>query len=77
MGGWGMMGGWMLLWSLLLLALVVLGIVLVVRALQSSGERGGDAAPPRPDALRILEERFARGEIDRQEFEERRRTLLS
>jgi uncharacterized membrane protein len=27
--------------------------------------------------VRMLEERFARGKIDRQEFEERRRTLLS
>ena len=72
MGGWGMMGGWMLLWSVLLLALVVLGIVLVVRR-----GRGDETPPPRPDALRVLEERFARGEIDRQEFEERRRTLPS
>ena len=27
--------------------------------------------------VRMLEERFARGKIDRQEFEERRRMLLS
>jgi putative membrane protein len=78
MGGGGMMGGWMLLWSLVLvalLALVVLGIVLVVRALGSQGGRDRDV-PARPEALRTLEERFARGEFDRQEFEERRRTLL-
>ncbi|MGH8936810.1 MAG: SHOCT domain-containing protein [Acidimicrobiia bacterium] len=34
-------------------------------------------APGRPDqgALRIIEERFARGEIDVEEFESRRRVL--
>ena len=72
-----MMSGWMLLWSLPLLVLVVLGIVLVVRALRSPPRRGTEAAPQRATALEILEERFARGEIDRQEFEERRRSLCS
>ena len=43
-------------------------IVTVVRRYRAgSGE-------PTP-ALRILEERFARGEINKQEFEERRATL--
>ncbi|MGH3451097.1 MAG: SHOCT domain-containing protein [Haloechinothrix sp.] len=64
----------MLLWSLLLLLIVVGGVWLAVRAFRdgsSSGSSGGSSA------LRILEDRFARGEIDRDEFEERRRTLGS
>jgi putative membrane protein len=32
-------------------------------------------APPADPALQILRERFARGEIDQAEFEERRRAL--
>jgi putative membrane protein len=31
--------------------------------------------PPRRTPLDILKERFARGEIDKQEYEERRRVL--
>lgn len=61
---------WMLTWILFLAALVV-GIVFLVRA---TTDRGGQS---RSSALGILEDRFARGEIDRDEFEERRRTLRS
>lgn len=35
-----------------------------------------NAAAPRPEALRILEERYARGEIDREEFLARKKDLL-
>ncbi len=34
------------------------------------------SAEARAEALRVLEERFARGEIGREEFEEQRRILL-
>ncbi|MDP8959348.1 MAG: SHOCT domain-containing protein [Actinomycetota bacterium] len=66
-------GGFMALASFLFLALVMVGGILLVRALwdrTSPGAPGGGSS-----ALRILEERFARGEIDREEFEERRRAL--
>ena len=69
-GGWGF---GMMFVSLLFIALIVVRIVLVVR----SFSQGGQAAP-RSDgnrALGILDKRFARGEIDQQEYEERRRTL--
>lgn len=36
---------------------------------------GGPAGPPNPDAQRILEERFARGEIDTDEFKSKRDIL--
>lgn len=66
-------GGGMLLWTLLLIALVAGGVWLAVRAF-----RDGRTTGTRRDssALRILEDRFARGEIDRDEFEDRRRTVL-
>jgi putative membrane protein len=74
----GMMDGGMwswLLWSVLFVAIVaaiIVGSVLLTRRLwspPSERPRSGDAA------LDILKERFARGEIDRDEFEERRRAL--
>jgi putative membrane protein len=62
---------WMLLWTLVFIAVVVGGGVLVWRAAQ---QRGSGTAP-RSRAHDTLDERFARGEIDRDEYEQRRRSL--
>jgi putative membrane protein len=52
--------------------LLILGVILVVIwAVQRGGGWGGD------DAMRILRERFARGEIDVAQFEEGRRLVGS
>ena len=64
----GMMGG-MMLGTLLLIALLVAGIVLLARFLSNRGDHG------QVDALRILRERFARGEIGTEEYQERLSTL--
>ncbi len=61
-------GAGLLLW-LVFLAILVVGLVVLVRALADRSDKPGNSA------LRILEERFARGEIDRDEFEDRRGTL--
>jgi putative membrane protein len=67
----GMMGFMMLFWILVIVA-VIAGIVWVVR--QSSD--GSSSAPGRPDqALNILRERYARGEVTKEEFERMRREL--
>ncbi len=66
-------GGGMLLWLLVFFVLVVGGIWLAVRAFR--GSQGPSPTPPGSSALQILEERFARGEIDQHELEERRRSL--
>jgi putative membrane protein len=67
-----MMGGWFggVLMMLLMLALVVGAVVLALRLLgyAPAGRSSGRA-------LDILNERFARGEIDRAEYEDRRRAL--
>jgi putative membrane protein len=73
--GWG--GGWWMLLGpftmILFVALIVVVVVLLIRWL--GGQGGMDRSPPANTALDILRERFARGEIDKQEFEEKRRTL--
>ncbi|MCB5275984.1 hypothetical protein BJG92_03539 [Arthrobacter sp. SO5] len=54
------------------------GVVTVVLLLVRRSHPGEGPAAPRPlhlDAERILNERFARGEIDEQEFTERRTAL--
>lgn len=75
-GGWsGMFFG--PLFMILLLAVLVAVTVLLVRWL--GGPWRGTAPPHEPHPgrtpLDILKERFARGEIDKEEFEERRRIL--
>ena len=71
-GWWGFVMG---LVMLLFVALLVVGIVVLVRS--SSGGAGAprNAEPTSGRALDILDERFARGEIDAKEYEERRRIL--
>ena len=74
-GEWGW-GGMFLgpVFGILFIAAIAVAIVLVVRAV------GGGAAAGKPrggggNALDILDDRFARGEIDIQEYEDRKRVL--
>lgn len=65
---WG--AGWcgsigMVIWW----ALIILAVVALVRWIVGQGRGGGKSA------REILEERYARGEISRAEFEEKRRAL--
>ena len=69
--GWGM--GFGMIGMVLFWALVIFGIVVLVRRLGGSSASAGP--PPSKTALDILNERYARGEIDKQEFVERKRDL--
>jgi putative membrane protein len=71
-GGW-----WMFLGPLMMIvfiAAIVAAVVLIVRWLGGS-HGAAPLSPPGRAPLDILKERFARGEIDKEEFEERRRVL--
>jgi putative membrane protein len=69
--------GWaMALLMLLLLAAVVAAVVVIVLVFMRGSSPVAAAGPSRaPDARAILQERFARGEIDDQEFRARMRAL--
>ncbi len=71
-GGWWMFGGPMIM--ILFFGAIIVLIVLLVRWLEGSG-RGTTAPPSHKAPLDILKERYASGEIDKEEFEERRRVL--
>lgn len=79
MGWWG--GGWwgMIfgpLFMILMLAVVIAVVVLLVRWLGGASHGAfGHQGPPSRTALDILKDRYARGEINKDEFEERRRVL--
>ncbi|HLS25358.1 MAG TPA: SHOCT domain-containing protein [Beutenbergiaceae bacterium] len=77
---WDGMGPWSMVWSWLFLALLIVGlvvlVVVLVRLLSGRGQRHDDARPTgRGRAREVLDERYARGEIDHVEYEERRRRL--
>lgn len=61
-------GGWMMfIWWFLLIALVIV----VIRALLNTNKKSSDETP-----LEILKRRYANGEIDKEEFEKRKKDLL-
>ena len=66
LGGWGMMIFWIM---------VVIGIIFLVRWLVGQGRKGREVPPREESALDILEKRYAKGEIDREEFERKKRDL--
>ncbi len=77
MMGNGMMGGemgiWMLLgmvfWILLIVGMVLLVVWVVQKAM-------GGGAGRTESALEILKKRYARGEVSKEEYEEKKRDLL-
>jgi len=68
--GWGMFGALhMLLWWIL----IILGIVVLIKWLFGGASRREPGSSDR--AIEILKERYARGEIGKDEFEQKRRDL--
>ncbi|MEJ2684041.1 MAG: SHOCT domain-containing protein [Candidatus Sulfobium sp.] len=61
--GWGMGFGWILV--IAFWVLIILGIVVFIKLIVRSGKQGGGEE----SALDILRKRYARGEINREEFE--------
>lgn len=88
---WGMngmdSGGWLMMSVLILVCLAVVGVLVYVLLRASgttqagpagpAGPTGqGSAAPPARSAAELmLDERFARGEIDQPEYQQRRTAL--
>lgn len=75
MMGWG---GWFSgILMLIIAAVMIIGAVYLVKWLiKKPGESKLDRINA-PQAIDILKERYARGEIDRQEFEEKKKDILA
>lgn len=80
---WGMMGDWgygygygiihMIIWVVILIAIVA-GVVWLVRSLTAPGSH--HLPPPRRSSgLEVLEERYARGEINREEYLQKKQDI--
>ncbi len=68
MGGFGFGGIFMILWWIL----IIIGIVVLVKWLLGSNSSFGGGSGR---ALDILKERYARGEIDEQEYQKKKQDL--
>jgi putative membrane protein len=85
-GGPGMMGGWgyggyggfggfgMIVWLIILIAIIA-GVVWLVRMIVTPGGTPAASARRSP-ALDVLEERYARGEINRDEYLQKKGDML-
>ncbi len=72
MDGNGMMGGGFWILGLIFWILVIIGLVLLIKYLWE----GGGARREPESALEILKKKYARGEISKEEFEEKKKDLL-
>lgn len=68
--GWLGWLGMVLFW-----ALIVLGIIYLVRAMTHSPSQGASSNRLYDSAMEVLRRRYAEGEIDSEEFETRKRVL--
>jgi putative membrane protein len=84
--GWQDQSGWIAVGFLLLVLITAAAAAFIVwadrrsRSATTSAAESAGSPPPAPEsedsgALRVLEERFARGEINAEEFLSRRRVL--
>ena len=80
--GWGMMGprmmgGFGFMWLMPVFWLVILGLIIwaIVAAVGRSGESRGQGSPGTGSALEILKQRYARGDISKEEYEQKKKDL--
>ncbi len=81
-GGWGMMGpgmmggfGWM--WFMPIFGILILGLIIwaVAAAVRGASQPSGSDSSRPDSALEVLKKRYARGEINKEEYEEKKKDL--
>ena len=71
--GYGWMQGWGFGWILGLIFLIIIVWIMVRTITTNNAPSAGNGK----SALDILKERYAKGEIDKNEFEEKKKDILS
>ena len=76
MGGWGM--GWFgMIFMLLFWVLVIVGLIFLIKWLIQTTRKGAETSNGGSRALDILGERYAKGEINKEEYEGIKKDLMS
>jgi putative membrane protein len=68
------MGGFEMGFMWIILVIIIVAAILAGKGYLNPSKKEGE--PPRETALDVLKKRYARGEISKQEFEERKRDLV-
>jgi putative membrane protein len=77
MMGWGYGMGWMgMIFMAAFLIAVIVGIVFLIRWLMASAGSAGNRGKAEESALEILNKRYARGEIKKEEYEDKKKDLI-
>ena len=71
--GYNMMGGW---FGMMIIPIILIGVVIYVVSKQERNNKGKDIVF-KDNSLDILSERFARGEINEEEYNQRKNVLLN
>ena len=75
MMNWGYGAGWLMgIFNIIFWVVVIIAIVYLIKWLSASSRQGGYEKKG-DSALEILRERYAKGEIDKDEFEEKKKAL--
>ncbi len=74
--GWGM-GIFGMIFMLIFWGLIITGLVFLIKWLFSLGNKTAEKNNSNSRALEILKERYARGEIDKNEFDARKQDLTT
>jgi putative membrane protein len=76
MGGYGM--GWFgTIFMLIFWVLVIVGLIFLIKWLIQSTKKEPESPHSSSRAIDILKERYAKGEINKEEFEEKKKDLLA
>ena len=78
MMGLGMMGGFGFGWFIPIVWIVILGLIVsaVITFTKGAVSTGSQGSLKQLSALEVLKDRYARGEIGKEEFEEKRKDLM-
>lgn len=68
--GYGVVGYGMLIFGFIFWLLILIGLVLLIKYLWEGGAKKEESA------LELLKKRYARGEISKEEFEEKKKDLI-
>lgn len=71
--GYGFGFGW--IFTIIIWALIIWAIVAFVRAASGKGSSAWHGQEKEDTAMRILKERYAKGEIDKEEFQQRKKDI--
>jgi putative membrane protein len=71
---YGMMGGYGGWWFMSILGIIFLGLIIWAVVALTKGQSGSQS-PGADSALEMLKRRYARGEIDKEEYEQKKKDL--